>query len=68
MFLTPEELVELTHRTRYGAQVRMLRAMGIEHRQRADGSVVVVRAHVEQLLGVVQGSIKTEPEAELGEF
>ena len=52
MFLTAEELAELTGRTRRDAQVRMLRAMGITHMVRPDGSVAVMRAHVEQLFGV----------------
>ena len=51
MFLNPDELVTLTGKERYSAQLRALRLMGIEHRQRPDGSVAVLRAHVEQLLG-----------------
>lgn len=54
MFLTPEELVELTHRQRPAAQIRALRAMGIEHRVRPDGKPVVLRAHVEALLGAAK--------------
>lgn len=50
MFLTPEELYDLTHRQRAPAQCRALRSMGIEHRTRADGSVAVLRAHVERIL------------------
>ena len=49
MFLAADELIELTRRRRNDAQVRMLRAMGIEHRIRADGSVAVLRTHVERL-------------------
>jgi hypothetical protein len=51
IFLTPEELEELTHRKRYEAQVRALRFMGIEHRVRPDATVAVLRRHVEQVLG-----------------
>jgi hypothetical protein len=51
MILTPEELAELTRRTRKDAQVRVLRFMGIEHRVRPDGSVAVLRSHVEAVLG-----------------
>ena len=50
MLCTPEDLEELTHRVRPSAQVRALRFMGIEHRVRADGSVVVLRSHIEKLL------------------
>ena len=51
MFLTADEVAELTGRRRRDAQVVQLRALGIAHRQRADGSLVVLRAHVEQVLG-----------------
>jgi hypothetical protein len=51
IFLTKEELRELTRRNRSSAQVVVLRFMGIEHKIRPDGSVVVLRAHVEHLLG-----------------
>jgi len=51
MFLTREEIRGLTTRIQYSAQVKILRAMGIEHRVRPDGSVAVLRLHVEQLLG-----------------
>jgi hypothetical protein len=53
MFLTRDELFELTGRRRSGAQVIQLRSMGIEHRLRADGSVAVLRAHVELIFGAI---------------
>ena len=53
MFLNAEEVAHLTGKVRRDSQVRALRFMGIEHRVRADGTVVVSRAHVEQTLGVV---------------
>jgi hypothetical protein len=49
MFLTREELQALTKRVQYSAQVRVLRSMGIEHRIRPDGSLAVLRAHIEQI-------------------
>ena len=52
MFLDRDELAQLTSRRRRNAQVHMLRAMGIEHRVRPDGSVAVLRAHVEQTFGL----------------
>jgi hypothetical protein len=51
MFLTPEQIEALTGKQRRDAQVRALRHMGIEHRVRADGSVVVLETHVNKLLG-----------------
>lgn len=50
-FLTPSELAQLTGRTRSDAQKRALRYMGIEHRTRPDGSLAVLRAHVNQVFG-----------------
>lgn len=51
MFLTDEEVAELTGRVRRAAQLRALRSMGIEHRTRPDGSIAVLRSHLEKLLG-----------------
>jgi hypothetical protein len=51
MFLTADELKEMTKRTQYRAQVQVLRSLGIEHKIRPDGSVLVLRAHVEKQLG-----------------
>ena len=62
MFLTTEEVAELTGRQRSDAQVRALRFMGIEHKVRPDGSVAVLRAHVERIFG---GAIKA-PERKTG--
>lgn len=58
LFLTPEEVISLTKRTRRDAQVKMLRHMGIEHRVRADGSVVILRSHIEKIFG---GIVDTAP-------
>ncbi len=52
MFLTASELRELTGRIQKHAQAEALRHMGIEHKLRPDGSVAVLRAHVEQSLGL----------------
>jgi hypothetical protein len=49
MFLTCEEVRALTKRVQYSAQVKALRTMGIEHRARPDGSLVVLRSHIEQM-------------------
>lgn len=52
MFLIQDELVELTGRSKRSAQETTLRMMGIEHKVRADGRLIVSRLHVEQILGV----------------
>jgi hypothetical protein len=51
MFLTDTELTDLTGAKRRECRVRALRAMGVEHRIRPDGRVIVLRSHVEALLG-----------------
>lgn len=53
MFLSKFEIETLTGRIRKDAQVRVLRFMGVEHKMRPDGSVAVLRSHVERLLGGV---------------
>jgi len=49
IFLTREEVAQLTSRLRHAAQARVLRFMGVEHRIRPDGSLAVMRAHVEKM-------------------
>lgn len=51
MFLDSDEVRELTCRIQHAAQARVLRSMGIEHRARPDGSIAVLRSHVESALG-----------------
>ncbi|WP_454825917.1 DUF4224 domain-containing protein [Paraburkholderia xenovorans] len=52
MFLTNKELVELTDRRHRACQAQVLRALGIDHKVRPDGRVIVLRRHVEQQFGV----------------
>lgn len=59
MILNKSELIELTGRRIKSAQVRALRFMGIEHKIRPDGSVVVLRAHVEKVLGLKEPTTKS---------
>lgn len=47
MILTPEELIALTGRKYAPAQARELDFLGIPHRPRRDGSLVVLKIHVE---------------------
>lgn len=49
MFLSPTELYELTGYKRRQPQAEALRMMGIEHRVRPDGVVLVLQAHVEKV-------------------
>ena len=50
-FLSKQEIADLTDRVQRAAQVKVLRFMGIEHRQRPDGTLVVLREHVRNTLG-----------------
>lgn len=68
MFLDESEIAQLTGKQRRDAQARALRFMGIEHKSRPDGSLAVLRAHVEKLLGegaVSKTKRKTEPRFDL---
>lgn len=51
MFLTADEVHDLTDRIQRTAQKKVLRSMGVEFRERPDGSVAILRAHVEKLFG-----------------
>ncbi|WP_343722112.1 DUF4224 domain-containing protein [Herbaspirillum seropedicae] len=51
MFLNDTEIESLTKRKRTKAQQKQLNAMGIQYKVRADGSLVILHAHVERLLG-----------------
>jgi len=66
MFLNDSEIEKLTKRKRAKAQQRQLNVMGIQYKIRADGSLVVLSAHVEKLLGghVEGGKRAREPKWE----
>lgn len=51
MFLTPEEIIEMTDRQQRAAQRAVLNALGIIHKVRPDGSLAVLRTHVEREFG-----------------
>lgn len=66
MFLSVPEINQLTAKKRRASQIQVLRFMGIEHKVRPDGSLLVSRVHVEKLLDgeSVNNRIKrrTEPD------
>lgn len=51
MFLTHDQLRELTGKQRASAQARVLRELGVRHGVRPDGSIVVMMAAVDSALG-----------------
>lgn len=61
MFMTDEQIAELTKRRRSAAQGRVLKEMGVTARKRPDGSFAVLVSHVEQLFGV--GVLSDTPRA-----
>jgi len=68
MFLSGSEIRELTQRQRPNAQADVLSFMGIDHKRRADGTLVVLRKHVEITLGcdVKNITISNEPQPNWG--
>lgn len=52
MHLTAEELVELTHYKGSKRQINALMHMGFKFMVRPDGTVAVLRAHVEKIMGI----------------
>lgn len=52
MFLTEDEIADLTKRVQHKSQRTVLNALGIVHKVRPDGSLVVSREHALQVLGV----------------
>ena len=62
LFLTPEDLRELTGYRRQAAQIRWLREHGYLFDVRADGKPVVLWSHVNQRLGGSDSADSNEPE------
>lgn len=46
MFLTDEEIFELTKKTYGPPRVKALNALGIQHKVRGDGSIAILRDHI----------------------
>lgn len=51
MFLTREEITEMTGKQQYRAQAKVLNTMGIIYKVRPDGTLLVLRSHVIDQLG-----------------
>lgn len=62
-FLDSDEIAALTGKRRRASQREVLNALGITHKVRPDGSIIILWAHVTQVLG---GEVtkKTAPEKE----
>lgn len=59
LWLTPDEVHDLTDKTRWGAQCRALTAMGVPFKPNAAGRPLVERAAV-----LAKSGTKTKPKAE----
>jgi hypothetical protein len=51
MFLSDQEVIELTGKQRCNAQSKVLDFLGIRHKIRPDGVIIVLRSVVESALG-----------------
>lgn len=51
MFLSEDEIRQMTNRIKRSAQAKMLRSLGIVFKIRADGTLLVLRSHVEKEMG-----------------
>lgn len=49
LFLTESEVRALSGKIKRAAQVRALRTMGVEHKVRPDGSVAILRDHIQRV-------------------
>lgn len=58
MFLDDAELTGLTGKRRNDARIRMLNGMGVQHKIRPDGSIAVLRTHVQRVFGEKAASAK----------
>ena len=52
IFLTPSEIQQLTMKTRREQQAEALMYMGIVFKERPDGSLAILKAHIHQVFGV----------------
>lgn len=66
LILDDDEIATITKKVRPHAQVKVLRALGVEHKVRPDNTLVVSRAHVEHLLGGEDRTTLPSPEPNWG--
>ena len=62
MFLTNQQIQDLTNKKLYKYQREALNHMGIEYKTRPDNSLVVSKSHVEKVLGGSTRDIKRQHE------
>ena len=52
LFLSKEEIFDLTGKERPTAQIKVLNALGLNYQQRPDGRLLILRNAVEEIFGV----------------
>lgn len=62
--LTHEEITAITNKKRKPSQLRALRFMGVEHKIRPDGSILISRSHFEKLLDGDSSNVRFYSEME----
>jgi hypothetical protein len=60
LFLSADEMIELTGKYRKASQIAALRQMGIKHSVRPDGRPLVSRAHVDRIHGAADNGRSTD--------
>ncbi len=63
LILSDDEIKALTRKHHRRLQSQALSALGIEHKRRADGSIVVLREHVTRVLCNEQAARQTKKTA-----
>lgn len=54
LFLTDDEIFDLTKKTYSPTRIKALNALGIQHKVRGDGSIAILRAHIIKVFGGAQ--------------
>lgn len=67
MFLTAKEIIELTGYKQKDKQINWLNSQGFSFLLRGDGGVVILRSHVEEVLGL-SNSKRRAPQPDFSMF
>lgn len=51
LFLTDDEIYDLTKKTYGPTRIKALNALGIQHKVRGDGSIAILRDHIIKVFG-----------------
>lgn len=54
LFLTEDEIFDLTKKIYGPTRVKALNALGIQHKVRGDGSIAILRGHIIKVFGGTQ--------------